>query len=143
MPRLKEPSLKQKRFVEAYKRTGNGSLSARMAGYKPKYSAQMAAQLLTTKAIENLIEQGSRIGLDTLIDVSMNSNVDIARVRAAEVLIERQHGKARNNRDDVRTLPNITLVFNRVDNNDSTPIEAQIINQTTDVIPHTGPSQGK
>lgn len=111
---------KQRRFVEVYSQTGNAAQSAIAAGYSPRSAYQIGSQLVRKTAVEKLITDGVRIGMDTLIDVAMNSKVDIARVNAANSLIERGLGKAKANDADKRTIPNVTLVFNKVDTGSTT-----------------------
>lgn len=50
-------SLKQERFVKAYALTGNGAASARMAGYPPKASRQVASENLSKPDVRSAFER--------------------------------------------------------------------------------------
>lgn len=131
---------KQKRFAEAYTTNGNNAHSAAItAGYSPKSAYVIGSDLKNSETIQSLIGDAVRIGMDTLIDVAMNSKVDVARVNAANALVDRGLGKARMNDADQKRIPNITLVFNRVDSDDSSSKpEARVL---IDSVQDTPPSE--
>ena len=125
MPKLKHPSLRQKRFVDEYRKTGKAKHSAIVAGYAPKYANVQGYKLLNDKNLLRFIARSGEIGLDVLNQVAIEGKVEVARVMASKELVERAYGKAKSNDLDKKTVPNITLVFNRVDVPDTTPNTTQ------------------
>lgn len=95
---------KQIAFCELYAESGNGSQSAIKAGYSQKSSRSIAYELLTKPHIQHYIKQlvderleeqrkhflrDAEIAIAALREVAQNGRVEMARVTAANSILDR------------------------------------------------------
>lgn len=112
MPKLKQPSLRQQRFVEEYAKSGNAADAARKAGYAPANANVAGYKLLNDKSLQRLIANSGIVGMGVLTDIALNGKVEIARVQASKELVERAYGKAKSG--DEKQAPSIVINLNKI-----------------------------
>jgi hypothetical protein len=124
--------LKPKRlaFVENYTKHHNATLAAIQAGYSIKNAHNTGYRILNDAKLKKRIESYGQLGLDRLAIIAATSTNHIAAEKAAEALVERAYGKAKNNDDNRGNIPNIVISFNKI-NTDGKVIEASSIAANT------------
>lgn len=114
---------KHERFAKQFALHGNATLAAIEAGYAPTNAANTGSRLANDVDLQKRIDAYGQLGLDTLAAIAYSGKVEVARVQAAKELVERAYGKAKSNPADTKRMPDITLVFNRVDSSNANTLE--------------------
>lgn len=106
MPRQKKtksglPALtvKQELFVQSYLENHNATLAAIEAGYSKRSANVTGSRLLNASKLIEKIEAYGQYGIDRLAVIAGSGNT-LQAERAAEALVERAYGKAKNNVED-------------------------------------------
>ena len=106
---------KRELFAQLYAKHHNATLAAIEAGYIVKNAGVQGYRLVHNKELQKRIEAYGQLGLDTLAILTQSNN-HIAAEKAAEALLDRAYGKAKNNDADNRgKVPNIVISFNKID----------------------------
>ena len=91
-------TIKKRKFIEALPTATSLSDAVRKAGYSDKGNGVtvVAQRLKNDPELQDKLERLGIIGLDTLEDVAINGNVEIARVASAKILVETAYGKPKD-----------------------------------------------
>lgn len=84
--------LKQRKFVKYYKETGNGTKSAKLAGYSEKSAAVQASRLLRNENVLAILNDSVEEA-EGVIKSLMRSDDEKVRLAAARETLDRTIGK--------------------------------------------------
>jgi phage terminase small subunit len=84
--------LKQRKFVKYYKETGNGTKSAKLAGYSPLSAAQQASALLKNPNVLAILNDSVEEAEGVIQELMRSENEGI-RLKAATETLDRTIGK--------------------------------------------------
>lgn len=85
--------LKQRKFVKYYKETGNGTKSAKLAGYSEKSAAVQASRLLRNENVLALLNDAKEEAEAVIISLMRDAESEQVRRQAANDVLDRTVGK--------------------------------------------------
>jgi len=95
---------KQANFLREYPKDHNATKAALRAGYAASSAYQRGYELVNNSDIQQRLTVLGIVGLDTLKDISINGNVEVARVAASRVLVEMAYGKPTRKADSEKRV---------------------------------------
>ena len=105
-------NIRQEAFVKEYAKNGNATRAAVRAGYSPRSARVTGHRLLTNASLRQRLYQEGELSIETLLEIASKGKNEIARVRAAEVLLERAYGKVAT---PSKEQTHVKITFNRID----------------------------
>lgn len=90
--KLSNLPLKQRKFVKYYKETGNGTKSAKLAGYSEKSAAVQASRLLRNEKVLAILNDSVEEA-EGVIKSLMQSDDEKVQLAAAREVLDRTIGK--------------------------------------------------
>jgi phage terminase small subunit len=144
-----ELTQRQKVFCEHYVESGNGTEAAKVAGYSDKSVKQIASENLSKPNIRAYIEELNErryretqqifkryavTAFETLVDIAENGRVEVARVNAANSILDRAGYKPTDNvRTVAQTVAHVTQTNLNIDATDTDAKDALLAKFAEDI----------